>query len=419
MSNAGPSTTRQCNLPSCGKEYSALNRELKRGKGLFCSPACGNQSRKKPTMTTAIEEPTSVMESDVQFRDEHRETVRTTPLSSEEESLMEESNPQNHGFGSRLNEHGVLIPVHVGPCQSYGIDGLHETDDASMIFSDTEGKQIEDIQPDGEIRIEDMKMTIEGENAGLPLTEEITSVTARRCKYTPVSVDIDPETTLEEWNQIYGIHHILAQKSNWYLGDTINAGARLFPDKYEQAILETGLGRHSLTNIAATCANIPPAMRKDGLSFSAHAAAAYVPPEKLAEVLDLAEKKGATVSEVQKMAKAIKTNGNGNNHTPTEPVEGETAPAVVEVETTPPLTGSQVAEATSEVASKLKGDFAEGERRVLGVAEWLNAQDISKWSAAKKKKVIAWFFELTTSIEKLAGADATFKAAFTKVGHVE
>lgn len=228
-----------------------------------------------------------------------------------------------------------------------------------------------------------------------------------RCRYTPVSVEIDPQTTFEEWGEIYTAHdHAVShlenqvERANWILGDTILFGEEHFPEDYTQLVHDTGKRKKTLVNIASVCRRIPTHERHDDLSFSVHAALAYVQPEeKREELLKKADEEKLTAAEARKLAKLAKAEKENPPTGQNEPdAEKPAHPSI------------------SENLEKLKNDWLEGERRICALVEWFHAQEVSKWSASRKKKMLNLLQNLTTGIEKLAGAETAFRAAFVKLG---
>lgn len=108
-------------------------------------------------------------------------------------------------------------------------------------------------------------------------------------EYRPTQLVICPGIDFDEWQTIWTSLDQTSRSINWLVGDALVYGANAYPDKWSQALdpkyaeAQRGVLRVSL--------RIPPAYRREGLSWSAHreAASAQTLEERI-ELLDLAEK---------------------------------------------------------------------------------------------------------------------------------
>jgi hypothetical protein len=111
---------------------------------------------------------------------------------------------------------------------------------------------------------------------------------------TPTGLRFEADTPLEVWAGL--ITRLLHQRKvlEWALADAINFGEHAYGDMYSQWVDETGLHKHTLTNIAAVGRRIELSRRRDNVSFAHHAEVAYLPVSEQESLLDSAESAGMT-----------------------------------------------------------------------------------------------------------------------------
>jgi hypothetical protein len=99
----------------------------------------------------------------------------------------------------------------------------------------------------------------------------------------------------------------------FWLGDLLNQGERLFGEKYAQAEAETGFEPGTLANLASVCARVEPSRRRATLSFAHHAEVAKLAPAEQTTWLEQAERHGWTRTELRRRLKG------GNELAPAPP----------------------------------------------------------------------------------------------------
>jgi hypothetical protein len=104
----------------------------------------------------------------------------------------------------------------------------------------------------------------------------------------------------------------------YMIGDLINAGERLFKDRFEQAMEFTDYSIGTLKNYAYLCKRVPPENRNI-LSVLHTFSVAPLEPEKQREALMRAKKEGLDSKELRRLAK-----GNPYYKTKALPVDGST-----------------------------------------------------------------------------------------------
>jgi hypothetical protein len=117
---------------------------------------------------------------------------------------------------------------------------------------------------------------------------------------TPVSLELtDPEMPLDRWLNLGALFGQLHRSINWYIGDWINFGEKLYgeeasqgvdsiQERYKEAERITGLDHGTLLNVASICRKIATSRRCEPLGFWIHAEVAPLEPEEQTEWLELA-----------------------------------------------------------------------------------------------------------------------------------
>lgn len=83
--------------------------------------------------------------------------------------------------------------------------------------------------------------------------------------------------SLHDWKRLGRQLFLISDSSCWWLGDWLVHGQDRYPDRYRQAVEETGLDYKTLRNYAWVTRRYPAAARHAGLSFQHHAEVASLP----------------------------------------------------------------------------------------------------------------------------------------------
>ncbi len=116
---------------------------------------------------------------------------------------------------------------------------------------------------------------------------------------TPTGLVFAESTPLEVWAGL--TTRLLRQRKvlEWALADAINFGEKRYGEVYSQWVEETGLTKHTLTNIAAVGRRVEMSRRRENVSFSHHAEVAYLPVDRQERLLEAAEDAGWTRYELR------------------------------------------------------------------------------------------------------------------------
>ncbi len=112
----------------------------------------------------------------------------------------------------------------------------------------------------------------------------------RAAKPRRTGLELPPELPFETWQRIGGQIALIADSSNWWLGDWLAYGTSYYADRYRRAVEETRLDYQTLRNYAWIARRFPMARRRDKLSMQHHAEVARLPVEQQELWLDRAER---------------------------------------------------------------------------------------------------------------------------------
>lgn len=101
--------------------------------------------------------------------------------------------------------------------------------------------------------------------------------------FKPTALELPPGLPFERWEALGRTLQDMERGVQFWLGDWLNYGETHFPNRYEQAVLETGYTHGALRNMAWVAREFPTSSRDDALSFSHHRSLARVEPEKRPE----------------------------------------------------------------------------------------------------------------------------------------
>jgi hypothetical protein len=111
---------------------------------------------------------------------------------------------------------------------------------------------------------------------------------------------------LGEWRRIGRQIVAISESSTWWLGDWLIYGQTTYPDRYKQAIEETGLDYQTLRNYAWVARRFSPDRRRDTLSFQHHAELASLPADEQDDWMDRAEKHRWSRNELRNQLKTTR-----------------------------------------------------------------------------------------------------------------
>jgi hypothetical protein len=95
-----------------------------------------------------------------------------------------------------------------------------------------------------------------------------------RVRLTPVAWLAHVELTAREWREVGGRLGLTCRSSNWWIGDWVRHGMRVYGEKYAIAARVTGYDVQTLMNMVYVANRFEVSRRRENLSWSHHAACA-------------------------------------------------------------------------------------------------------------------------------------------------
>jgi hypothetical protein len=116
---------------------------------------------------------------------------------------------------------------------------------------------------------------------------------------TPTHLSLPLDLTFEDYENLGAMIGMIRDTSNWWLGEWLIQGERLYGDEMYQAVTATGRAPQTLINIASVCRRVPKSVRRERVSFSVHAEVAALTPQEQKHWLDEAEKRSLSKAELR------------------------------------------------------------------------------------------------------------------------
>ncbi len=129
-------------------------------------------------------------------------------------------------------------------------------------------------------------------------------ITLGKFQFRPSSVLISGNPPLEDWAGPLQFALWCQRASPWWIGDMLNAGDAQFGESFSQAC-EGLISGDQLQRYESIARRVPPHVRNDQLSWSAHAAVARLPHAMQKSMLDSALKNGWTSEMLRKKVREL------------------------------------------------------------------------------------------------------------------
>lgn len=124
-------------------------------------------------------------------------------------------------------------------------------------------------------------------------------ITLGKIEFRPSSAVINGNPPLGEWTGPLQFALWCQRASPWWIGDMLIAGDARFGESFSQAC-EGLISGDQLQRYESVARRVPPHVRNDHLSWSAHAAVARLPHAMQKKMLDAAAKNGWTSEVLRK-----------------------------------------------------------------------------------------------------------------------
>lgn len=128
------------------------------------------------------------------------------------------------------------------------------------------------------------------------------NVFRKHCHYSATGLDIDEDTSFQDWQVIGDFLKFLDGSIQWIIGDWVAFGEKRYGDQYTAAMQATGMAYKTVANALWVAKRIPKERRRPSLTFSHHMRVAALPMRKQEALLNRAVKEGLGVTAVYKLA---------------------------------------------------------------------------------------------------------------------
>lgn len=136
---------------------------------------------------------------------------------------------------------------------------------------------------------------------------ELSFLEAAGASVTPTSLTLsDPDLDWESFENLGRFLGVLKSASSFWVGDLLNAGETLYGEQYAQVEAVLGISHQTLLNLQSVCRRVPKTVRRERVTFSAHAEVASLTPNEQRHWLKIAEDGGLSTSELRSEIHASK-----------------------------------------------------------------------------------------------------------------
>lgn len=129
--------------------------------------------------------------------------------------------------------------------------------------------------------------------------QELALVPSKYFDFTKVGVEIRPDTPIEEWLRIGEVLKKANMATQWWIGDWLNFGERVYGETYSQALEATDYEYKTLRNFAWVAGKVEMSLRKDNLSFGHYNILASLEARDQKKWLKTIEKDDLTIGQLR------------------------------------------------------------------------------------------------------------------------
>jgi hypothetical protein len=119
-------------------------------------------------------------------------------------------------------------------------------------------------------------------------------------EFGPARARVHGQPPIDDWEGPLQFALWCQRASPWWIGDMLNAGDARFGERFYQICEGYGVSADQLQRYQSVARRVPPANRRAGLSWSAHAMVARLPVDEQHAVLIEAERRGWTSEEIRR-----------------------------------------------------------------------------------------------------------------------
>lgn len=139
--------------------------------------------------------------------------------------------------------------------------------------------------------------------------EDAGNVFRKHCRYSATGLDINENTSFEDWQVVGDFLKFLDGSIQWMVGDWLLFGEKRYGSRYTAAMKATGMAKKTIANSIWVARKIPKERRRPSLSFGHHTRVAALPVKKQEALLNRAVKEGLGITALYKLAHKESHNG--------------------------------------------------------------------------------------------------------------
>ncbi len=128
------------------------------------------------------------------------------------------------------------------------------------------------------------------------------SISVGKFEFTPTSIVISDQPGVEQWATPLRFALWCQRASPWWIGDLLCQGDARFGEMFSQ-VCEGEVSAEMLQRYESVARRVPPENRRDGLSWSAHAAVARLACDDQQTMLARAEASGWNSDQLRKQVR--------------------------------------------------------------------------------------------------------------------
>lgn len=126
------------------------------------------------------------------------------------------------------------------------------------------------------------------------------AITDPKFLITPTGIEFHQDLDFDEWNDLGQKLAPIGKSIGFIIGDWINYGQKNYGEKYEEALISTGIPYQTLRNYTYVAGRVSLSCRQDKLGFEHHAIVAKLKPDEQEHWLEMTKDHDLSVRRLRK-----------------------------------------------------------------------------------------------------------------------
>lgn len=126
------------------------------------------------------------------------------------------------------------------------------------------------------------------------------AITDPKFLITPTGIEFHQDLDFDEWNELGQKLAPIGKSIGFIIGDWINYGQKNYGEKYEEALISTGIPYQTLRNYTYVAGRVSLSCRQDKLGFEHHAIVAKLKPDEQEHWLEMTKDHDLSVRRLRK-----------------------------------------------------------------------------------------------------------------------